>query len=164
MAELQIKITKRKDGSVISRFERADGTATWQRKEGAQAFFFAVHDLTHYAVETVLGYKRGFYGLVAEGWNLEDFGSPWPRGPLPADAEPAELIAGMLDMERANFAVWSAEEFNQQTALYYAEHKLSNPPVLSESQLHQIREAARELRVRWTSITDGETLELSFAY
>ena len=73
---LKIKFTKRRDGSVISRFERADGTATWQRKDGPQARFFAVHDLEHYAVETTLGYQRGFYGLVAEGWDLADFGSP----------------------------------------------------------------------------------------
>ena len=26
---------------------------------------------------------RGFYGLVALGWDLSDFGKPWPRGPLP---------------------------------------------------------------------------------
>jgi hypothetical protein len=162
MADLLIKMTKRRDGSVVSRFERADGTATWQRKDGAQAWF-AVHDLTHYAVETTLGYKRGFYGLVAEGWDLSDFGSPWPRGPLPANAEPAELIAGPLDTERATFAHWSAEEFNQQIALYYEEHKLAHPPQLSEEQLHRIREVARNLRARWAAIADGESLELSFS-
>jgi hypothetical protein len=30
------------------------------------------------------GPAGGFYGLVAEGWNLTDFGKPWPRGPVPA--------------------------------------------------------------------------------
>ena len=119
-AMLTIKFSKRRDGSIISRFERADGTATWQRKEGAQANFFAAHDLTHYALETTLGYRRGFYGLVAEGWDLSDFGTPWPRGPLPADAEPAELIAGLLDGERAAGERSSAAEFNEKIAMYYA--------------------------------------------
>jgi hypothetical protein len=67
-------------GSVVSHYERADGTATWERKEEPNAWFFVAHDLTHFAVETILGYRRGFYGLVAEGWALSDFGTPWPRG------------------------------------------------------------------------------------
>ena len=59
---------------------RADGTVTRQRQDPAKAQFFVRHDLTHYALETVLGHRRGFYGLVAEGWDFTDFGSPWPRG------------------------------------------------------------------------------------
>ena len=35
--------------------------------------FFALHDLTHYAVETVLGFREGFYGLVAAGGELYRF-------------------------------------------------------------------------------------------
>ena len=162
MAELRIKMTKRRDGSVISRFERPDGTATWQRKEGQYARFFAVHDLEHYAVETTLGYRRGFYGLVAEGWDLSDFGSPWPRGPLPADAEPAELIVGFLDGERAGGVQWTADDFNEKAALYYSEHGLVDPPTLDEETLRQIRDAAQQLREKWARVPIGDTLELTF--
>src|SRR5207245_8210042 len=45
-------------------------------------------------------HTRGFYGLVAEGWDLTDFGSPWPRGPLPPEALVSEFIVGFLDRER----------------------------------------------------------------
>jgi hypothetical protein len=45
-------------------------------------------------------HRRGFFGLIAEGWELSDFGSPWPRGRIPADAEPSEGIVGLLDLER----------------------------------------------------------------
>jgi len=162
MATLYITMTKRRDGAIVSRFERPDGTATWQRKEGATARFFAVHDLEHYAVETTLGYRRGFYGLVAEGWNLADFGSPWPRGRLPADAEPAELIVGFLDGERAGGVEWTAEDFNERAAGYYAEQRLENPPRLDEETLACIRAAARELRERWDAVPEGGTLELTF--
>ena len=159
---LTIKFTKRRDGSVISRFERADGTATWQRKDGPQASFFAVHDLTHYALETTLLYRRGFYGLVAEGWDLSDFGTPWPRGPLPADAEPAELIAGLLDGERATGERCSREEFNEKIAMYYASHSLTDPPTLTQEELDQIRKVARDLRARWAAVLPGDSLELTF--
>jgi hypothetical protein len=94
--ELTVAVTKHADGSTVFRLTRADGTATWQRTRGATGAFFPPHDLTHYAVETVLGHRRGFYGLVAEGWDLGDFGAPWPRGRLD-DADPSELIVGFLD-------------------------------------------------------------------
>jgi hypothetical protein len=159
---LTIKFTKRRDGSIISHFERDDGTATWQRKDGPQANFFAAHDLTHYALETTLGYRRGFYGLVAEGWDLSDFGTPWPRGPLPADAEPAELIAGLLDGERATGERCSAAEFNEKIALYYETHSLADPPELTQENLDQIRKVASDLRARWSAVLAGDSLELTF--
>src|SRR5215475_5348681 len=125
MAELTITFTKRRDGSVVTRFERADGTATWQRKDGPQARFFAAHDLTHYAVETTLGYRRGFYGLIAEGYNLHDTSAPWPR-----EQDPVEVIVGFLDRERASGERWPAAQFNEETALYYSARGLLDPPRL----------------------------------
>jgi len=162
MEPLTIKITKRRDGDVVLRCERADGTATWMRNEGAKAQYLAVHDLTHYAVETALGYNLGFYGLVASGWNLTDFGTPWPRGPLPADAEPAELVVGFLDTERAGGVRWPAEEFNAKARAHFAAHRLSNPPVLDDDALQRIRVAVDALRQRWFAVPQGGTLELQF--
>ena len=162
MSELRIKMSKRSDGTVVSRFERADGTATWQRKNIRQAGFFAIHDLEHYAVETMMRYRRGFYGLVAEGWDLSDFGTPWPRGPLPADAEPAELIVGFLDGERSARVEWTAEDFNNNAAAFFTERGFANPPTLDDETLRRIRAAARQLTERWAALPVGETLELCF--
>jgi len=67
MNELLIRIKKKGDGSAALSCLRADGSVTWQRQNGQQGRFFPLHDLTHYAVETVLGHTRGFYGLVAKG-------------------------------------------------------------------------------------------------
>jgi hypothetical protein len=52
-----------------------------------------------------------------------------PRGPLPSDAKPAELIVGFLDTERAAMSEWSADEFNAKAADYFSTHKLNNPPI-----------------------------------
>jgi hypothetical protein len=154
---LNIQITKKKDGSVIFRCLRRDGTATWQRQEGSHAQFFPLHDLTHFAVETVLGHRRGFYGLVAEGWDLTDFGTPWPRGPLPADAEPTEFIVGMFDLERATGARVSAEDIASNVAAANLSH-----PVLTQSDLDRIRVLRSELFERWSALEPGGTLELEF--
>src|SRR5436853_7103438 len=118
MSDLVIRIKKNTDGSAALTCTRADGTVTWQRQQGVQGRFFPRHDLTHYAVETVLGHRRGFYGLVAEGWNLTDFGYPWPRGRMPPDMDPSELIVGFLDGERASGTRWNAEDFNEKARLY----------------------------------------------
>ena len=117
---LTIRLKKGADGGSSIRCTRADGTVTWQRQDPAKARFFVRHDLTHYAVETVLEHRRGFYGLLAEGWDFTDFGAPWPRGPIPADADPAELWVGFLDAENAGqgtgdgsgHALLSAADFN----------------------------------------------------
>ena len=159
---LVIALKKKTDGSASLACRRADGSPTWQRPEGAQGRFFPRHDLTHYAVETVLGLDQGFYGLVASGWEFSDFGHPWPRGPLPASALAAELIVGYLDTERAAGTTWSAGEFNAKAAEYF--NALGDAPglALREADLDRIRQTRAALFARWDALPPGATLELSF--
>ena len=63
MPDLVIRIKKKTDGSAALSCTRADGSVTWQRQDGKLGLFFPLHDLTHYAVETTLGFSRAFYGL-----------------------------------------------------------------------------------------------------
>src|SRR6059036_1574368 len=112
MSDLIIRIKKKTDGSAALSCQRGDGSVTWQRQDGLQGRFFPRHDLTHYAVETVLGHTRGFYGIVAEGWDLGDFATPWTRGPLPLETLASELLVGYLDQERAAGVEWGAEQYN----------------------------------------------------
>lgn len=163
MPDLLIRIKKKTDGSAALSCVRADGSVTWQRQEGEQGRFFPIHDLTHYAVETILGHGKGFYGLVAEGWDLSDFGAPWPKGRLPADLDPSELIVGFLDTERASGIEWSADELNQSAASYYAQHGLSGSCRVTDEQLERVRALLRELTARWRALPAGETLDLPFA-
>ena len=160
---LTLRIKKKSDGTGALSCVRADGTATWQSQRAGHAQFFALHDLTHYAVESVLGYRLGFFGLVASGWSLEDFGSPWPRGPIPAEADPSELIVGLLDAERAAGDEWSAEEFNRQARLAPAALGADAAgPRISDDQLAAIRTRRAELFTRWEGVPPGESLVLSF--
>src|SRR2546423_13823470 len=107
-----IRIKKPADGRTALSCTRADGSTPWQRQEGGQARFLPRHDLTHYAVESVLGIRNGFYGLVAAGWDLSDFGTPWPRGRIPPEANLAEIIVGFLDRERASGEHATAADLN----------------------------------------------------
>lgn len=162
VSALVIRMKKKPDGSAALSCRRADGSVTWQRQDGGQGRFFPLHDLTHYAVETVLGCRRGFFGLVMDGWDLTDFGAPWPRGPIPADAQPAELIVGFFDLERAAGTEWTAEQFNAAAAAYHAQHGVPGACVLSDDDLRRIRDARRGLFARWNALPRGESLELRF--
>lgn len=142
MAELRIEMTK-----------RADGSATWQHHRGRQAAFFPAHDLTHYAVETELGVSCGFYGLVAAGWDIEDTTGQGARGPIPESAVAIERLVGLLDLERAGSARWSAAELDRQLAADRS---------VSEDELTRVRSRLRELFTRWTALEPGSTLELPF--
>jgi hypothetical protein len=100
MADLIIRIKKKTDGSAALSCIRRDGTTTWQRQEGQLGRFFPLHDLTHYAVETVLGFHQAFYGLLAAGWDISDFGTIASRGKIPDEAGLAESVVGFFDLER----------------------------------------------------------------
>ena len=164
---LTIRLAKHTDGDVTLTCVRPDGSMTWERQRGGHAAFFPRHDLTHYAVETVLGHRRGFYGLVASGWNLTDFGAPWPRGPLPSDMDPAELLVGLLDAERASAdgrPAWTAADFNRNAADFYAARGFDAlPPVIDDVQLAAIRARLAELFARWDALPLDGSLELQFA-
>jgi hypothetical protein len=163
MAGLTIRIKKNTDGTAALSCTRADGTVTWQRQQGAQGLFFPRHDLTHYAVETVLGFRSAFYGLVASGWDISDFGPPWPRGRIPEEAGVVELIVGFLDAERASATRWSAGDFNDKAAIYYREHSVTTiPPTLTDVDLARIRQRRAELFADWDAVPPGSAIELTF--
>lgn len=158
MTDLLIRIRKNADGSAVLSCHRSDGSVTWQRQTGIHGRFFPIHDLTHYAVETVLAHRRGFYGLVAEGWNVTDFGAPWPRGRIPPDADPSELIVGFLDAERAAGVEWPASDLNDSLRM----HNAGAGWQVSQDQLNEIHAMRRDLLQRWETLPPGETLELGF--
>jgi len=156
-----IRIKKGADGRTSLSCTRADGTTTWQRQEGQQAAFFPRHDLTHYAVETALAQRQGFYGLVAAGWDFSDFGSPWPRGKLPAEANISEIIVGLFDLERRTGERVTAEHVNASVAEYCIEAGLPARE-FTEEDLDRVRERRAELFAKWDAVLPGEALEILF--
>ena len=161
-APLTIHLARRADGAVVLELRRADGTSTWQKRRGPTADFFAIHDLTHYAVETILGFDRAFYGLVAEGWDLEDFGTPWPRGPMPPEALPAEVIVGCFDTARAAHVPLTADQCNATASSYFANAGMPCPVSVTDDVLQRVRDRLSELVWRWHALPVRETLALPF--
>lgn len=159
---LTIRIKKNPDGRSSLTCTRADGTTTWQSMKNAQAAFFPRHDLTHYAVETVLSHRNGFYGLVAAGWDLSDFGTPWPRGRIPDEAVLSEMVVGFLDVERASGEIGRAEDLNPRLAEFCEEHGLPAPQPLTDDDLWRVRQKRGELFAMWEAVKPGDSIELPF--
>lgn len=158
-----VRFEKKNDGTSVFCCVRADDTSTWQRRQDG---FFPFHDLSHYAVETTLGLRLGFLGLLSRGWDIEDFGSPWPRGPLPpesaADASLAECLAGALDGERANSLHLDTEELNAQLATYFSQNGMTFQRPLTSEEFQRVRETARDLWEQWRNLAPGKRMEMTF--
>lgn len=158
---LRIRLTKRGGGAVLA-CTRADGSTTWQKHEGRQAVFFPYHDLMHFAVESALGLDRGFFGLVAAGWDIEDTTGKGSRGPIPGEAIVVEHVVGLLALERSDGARLTAERFNEELASFAEPRGLPLPAPVDEDSLGRVRGDIGALFSRWTALDDGGTLELAF--
>ncbi len=161
-AGLKIRIKKNESGAGSLSCERPDGSVTWQRHSDRNSAFFALHDLTHYAVETTLGCREGFFGLVASGWDISDFGHPWPKGPLPKQAERVELIIQFLDLERASGERWTAEELNSNAAVQSEAQGSDTRADITADELSLIRSSRQDVFDQWAALTPGDSLELKF--
>jgi hypothetical protein len=123
---------------------------TWQ-KQTRHAAHFALHDLTHFAVETGLGFRRGFFGLISEGWEIEDTTGKGASGRLPEEAGVVELIVGLFDTERAGGVIYTAEEFNEHS-----------PRPFKDEDLARVRKLRGELFAKWFAVAPGDSLDLRF--
>jgi hypothetical protein len=150
MAALRIEIVKRPDGAGVLRCMRDDGSVTWQ-KQSRHAAVFALHDLTHFAVEQTLGYRHGFFGLIRQGWDTDDTGGKGARGPLPPEAMEVERIVGAFDSERNVGVLWSTEEFEE-----HAQQRLT------AEQIQSVRRLRSDLFQKWAAVPPGGKLELTF--
>jgi hypothetical protein len=155
-----IQITKRLDGAGVLKCIRVDGTSTWQKKNERHSAHFALHDLTHFAVETTLGYRNGFFGLVEQGWDMNDVTGKGSRGILPAEAPEVESIVGLFDAERASGGMWTTDEFNNFASMRLAEGQPAR--LLSTEEISRIKARRSELFQRWSAIPIGQVLELLF--
>ena len=155
---MTIQLKKGKDGPSTLACVRDDGSRTWNTLHP----FFPEHDLTHCAAESILGFSEAFFGLVASGWNIDDFAKPGAAKSLPAEAVLAESIVGILDLERGTGRILSAPEFNE--ALSESLRGQGRGPFrsISEQELTRLRSLRADLQSRWRTLAQGETLEVSF--
>ncbi len=158
MRPLIIQLRKGRDGPSVLTCVRADGSRTWSRLHP----FHPVHDLLHFALESTLGLRGGFFGLLAQGWSIQDFAAAGAAGRMGDEAAWAECMVGQLDRERAGGERWTASDFNEGLRLTCDRDGRPCCRAVSDHELESVRALHRELLVRWHATADGGTLELTF--
>lgn len=116
---------------------RDDGSETYTSSP-SQGEFFVRHDLLHYAVETALGCKSAFWGLLAGGRDFDDFGTSSPSSdPIPEEAIRVEEIVGLIQLGQ-------------------------KPKDLSQGEYEAIVNTWMELLAQWSELADGDSLTVHF--
>lgn len=156
---LTVRVTKGRDARDLLVCEREDGTRTWHRvSEG-----MPIHDLTHLAVESTLGLADAFYGLVADGWDIEAFAEPGASRQLPGMAVWAEVVVFLLQTELANGIVQDPASFNATVAAIGGSKHVTYARHISADELAAIREMVRRWCDEWRALKPGEDLVFRFA-
>ena len=159
---MKLKIKKRDNGDAVMTFVRDDGSATSGRL-GAGGFG-AVHDLTHYVVESTLGLRAGFFGLLAQGWNIPDFEVKSAARQLPDESIVAECIVGQLTNAVIGGHEPSADEFNWLVAAAVAGVRPGvHAPAVSAEVLQRMNRQLGGLLAQWRALPPGGAIALEFS-
>ena len=154
MTPLTIELKKGRDRTHSLACVRADGSRTWARVHP----FFPTHDLTHAAVESVLGYTEAFFGLVASGWELDAFAEPGAASRLPREALWAEHLVGLVERQVAH----EAHALYEALCASLQSHALMPPPPLDQPTYEQLLRLRTTLLDRWDRLAPGDTLRVAF--
>lgn len=157
--DMRIRFTKQREDKASFACIRDNGRVTGMPSTA----FFVEHDLAHYAIETTLGYDQAFYGLLASGWNIEDFGQPdhktGQKPEIPLQAGYAEALVGLLQlMLRGSL---TREDFPVAMAQIPVPAGVEAPHVNAQ-QLDTMYTRLELLLEEWQDLPPGATLELPF--
>jgi hypothetical protein len=158
MSELKVRFTRGKDKKDVLVVVRADGSQSWQHQQPG----IPVHDLTHFAVESTLGLKNGFYGLLAQGWDITRLIDRDVRSILPPEGLWTEFVVGLVQTERLGPEPLSATEFNEQLEKQKANFGLKYERCLTDDELAGIRQTFLDTYSKWRVLQPGESLYLIF--
>jgi hypothetical protein len=166
MGKLTLRFKKKADADAALTCVRDDGSWTSSRLGPANGYR-PVHDLAHFVAESAFGLTGGFLGLLARGWDVEDFEAGAvariAREPDSEHAWLAEGLAGMLSLEAMSGQEPPVDETNGLLReLIGRASPTCEPPLLSAEELAGMRARLKALRRRWNALPAGETLELRF--
>ena len=149
-----------------------------RRRDGSRADFSIPskgpisHDIVHYCVESVLGLRNGFWGLVASGEEpgaIQDRAKAGGHASAKRAQEPLPELVEDLQAERL-VECFEAESWSGETsdagllAMAIAGWGASYVPELelSATDLAEVRAKLTELGSRWLALPEGEALGLEW--
>lgn len=155
---MEISFSKKADDKSIIACKRKDGTSTWMHSDP----FFILHDICHYAVETVLNLKNSFYGMLASGIDINDFELPKEMRTVEFTPEAiwTEQFVNLLAIEHRQGEV---DTFIDTLKEISAKNNIIGIQInLDNSQLNQVRSLSKKLVEDWQLLPVGKTITLNF--
>lgn len=138
---------------------RDDGTTTSGGLGSGE--FGPLHDLAHYVIESTLGFRGGFYGLLAQGWSIPDFEKLGTSARLADESIVAECMIGQFGLPGQHPA--NAAEFNELVRAAVAGVRPgARAPEVDDTTYAAMRQSYDKLIAQWTALPVGETLELDY--
>lgn len=156
---LIIRIVKRRGKPALLACTRADGSVTMAEIAPGPS-----HDLAHHAVETTLGLERGFFGLLAAGWEIAGFdvASASKRLGIPPEAVAVEHVVNLLTMELLGGEPYADFEAELARALAAGRKPVEPMLAITPAQLAAVRARLGVLLGQWRDLPPGGTLQLAF--
>ena len=156
--EMLIRLTKNTNQPHILKYIRDNGTETWTYGDD----FFIQHDISHFALETILAYKTAFNGMVNSGMNLSDFENREKRAFINITDE-AWYAENMANLFLTEISQGVFEDFNEVQQQTFQSFNLTYPVItLTDPIIQAIRSYLGLLLLQWKELLPNETLELTF--
>jgi hypothetical protein len=153
-----MEITKNIDKPHVICYVRDDRTKTWMHADN----FFVRHDLSHYAIEKILGYTTAFMGMLNKGMDIKDFENREKRSKMAItnEARNSEQMANLFLMEVAQ---GNLEDFNDTLKQTFTGTQVIDVPFLTSNEVAAIRNYLKELYKNWDELPAGETMSLAIS-
>lgn len=158
-----ISLKKRFTKPCILTITRSDGSMTWSKLHKG----LETHDLAHFAVESTLNFSKAFYGIINDGYDINDFQLPRDQRPfavrpenLHQEAIITEHIVNLLEIELLNSGY--NDDFIEKLRDILIQNDLSFPQNLFPESLDKIRATYHNLYNQWLVLEDGDKLNIEF--
>lgn len=154
---MELLITKNSGKPHIIKYRRYNHSETWMPADD----YFVRHDLSHFAIETMLGYKDAFMGMLNNGMDIKDFEDREKRKKIAMTQAAcyAESTANLFLMETTDGKLAAFNEV--ATTAFKTAFPQWSPPTLSNQQVEAIRIYLKQLLAQWQELPLGATLVLT---
>jgi hypothetical protein len=154
---MRILLTKISDQRHALEIVRIDGSRETVELVTREALF---HDLLHYAVESSLPTRCGFWGTLASGKTMDDLNDRTGES-VKENANTLYLVEGIVGVMSSVVHMPVDQAFAKLR--WFSESQGQEPPEwCTESFVAEVSERMRRLQGQWKATSYGESMEIAW--
>ena len=160
--DLQLKIIlKKKLPQTIFELHRIDNSFTFAKIQPGMEF----HELGHWVVESVLELENSFYGLISQGFNIEDFEKPRDQRPvalMPKNLSKESIfVEHYVNLLMTELNSGKNDQFIEQLVEICSDKEITLPKSFSKQKVAIIRAQYVSKVQSWKKLPQGKEMELA---